>query len=354
MDTRIISRRRTLIVAILIACVALAWVVARAVIQSVTIDEADTYLGFVAPDWPAQWYPSSGNHVLNSVLIRLFTWAFGLSPFTLRLPALIGAAIYLITAVRLCKLLTDSSSLMIPLLLCFCFNPFVMDHLVAARGYSLALAFLTAGLYIVLKTIGQDGSCSTVSASVYRDCVYASMFLALSFNANFSFAYVDAVSMMIFLVWTYWHRAQRDWARIAGACLIPGALITLVISGSVLVDWPKGHLVFGAASWNEVYRGLISSSFYELNQNLVNPLVYRMLDRTRRYLPGAAAVILCCQIALIMMRNGTRRAVEHKTVCLRAAGAITILILSLGLHELQFYAFGILLPKDRTALFLCH
>ena len=61
------------IVLIVLACFALAWVVARACVQSVTIDEADSYLGFVTSDWRTQWYPSSGNHVLNTILMRIFT-----------------------------------------------------------------------------------------------------------------------------------------------------------------------------------------------------------------------------------------------------------------------------------------
>jgi len=40
------------------------WVLARAAVQAITIDEADTYLAFVAPAWPSYWYPASNNHVL--------------------------------------------------------------------------------------------------------------------------------------------------------------------------------------------------------------------------------------------------------------------------------------------------
>ena len=71
---------------------ALLWVVARASVQSLTIDEADTYLSWVRPAWPSHWSAYANNHVLNSMLMRLFTSIFGASALTLRLPALIGAA----------------------------------------------------------------------------------------------------------------------------------------------------------------------------------------------------------------------------------------------------------------------
>src|SRR5712691_13315414 len=68
------------------ACFAMVWAIARAGLQSVTLDEAASYLTFAAPDWPAYWYASSGNHVLNTILERIFSTAFGLSHLTLRAP----------------------------------------------------------------------------------------------------------------------------------------------------------------------------------------------------------------------------------------------------------------------------
>ena len=72
---------------------AMCLVLARANLQSATIDECDTYLTFSALPWPSHWYPSSGNHVLNSIAVRLFTSLFGLSHLTLRSGAIIGAAL---------------------------------------------------------------------------------------------------------------------------------------------------------------------------------------------------------------------------------------------------------------------
>jgi len=74
------------------AC-AFLWIVARACVQSLTIDESDTFLAYVVRANLSDWEASSNNHVLNSLLMRLFVMVFGASPFTIRLPALIGAAV---------------------------------------------------------------------------------------------------------------------------------------------------------------------------------------------------------------------------------------------------------------------
>src|SRR5712691_12020703 len=73
---------------ILTACFALIWIFHRAIVQSITLDEANTFLRWVAPDSPAHWEPHSNNHVLNSTLMRLCIWLLGLSQMAVRAPAL--------------------------------------------------------------------------------------------------------------------------------------------------------------------------------------------------------------------------------------------------------------------------
>src|SRR4051812_14312489 len=124
----------------IVAAFAMAWAIARAAIQSITIDEANTYVQFVARHLYL-WY-SANNHILNSTLMYGFTRALGVSQFTVRLPALIGAAFYISASYRLCRLLRTSLLVQLTLLVCLVFNPFIFDFLVAARGYSLALGFL--------------------------------------------------------------------------------------------------------------------------------------------------------------------------------------------------------------------
>src|ERR1700730_14711057 len=133
------------------ALFAFLWLAGRACVQSITIDEADTYLTYVAPQFPTQWSPSANNQILNSLLMRLFTSVFGPSNLSLRAPALIGAAIFIIAAYFIVTSLSSELMLQWPLFVCLVYNPFIMDHLVAARGYSLALAFLMAVVALAIR-----------------------------------------------------------------------------------------------------------------------------------------------------------------------------------------------------------
>src|SRR4051794_11314491 len=124
---------------IMTGCFAVIWIVHRALVQSITLDEADTFHHWVATALPSHWESHSNNHVLNSTLMRLSIWLFGLGHFAVRAPALLGGVIYIFAASRLCLLLAAGRAFTWVLFVCLVYNPFIMDYLVAARGYGLAL-----------------------------------------------------------------------------------------------------------------------------------------------------------------------------------------------------------------------
>jgi len=142
------SRRVQELVLLGTALFAVVWAIVRASLQSITMDEAFTYLYFVARPIGAVWTPSSNNHVLNSLLMWIAIHAFGTSNITVRAPALLGAVLYILTCKFLCQSVTERFSLQLPLFGCLIFNPFIFDFMVAARGYSLANAFLLVAIAV--------------------------------------------------------------------------------------------------------------------------------------------------------------------------------------------------------------
>lgn len=93
--------RRLLVPALLVYSIILF----RASHQAVTLDEADSFNNFANN----AFYASSGNHVLNSLLARTLTGTFPLSQFTFRLPAMMGAALYLFAAASIVTRLTRNN-----------------------------------------------------------------------------------------------------------------------------------------------------------------------------------------------------------------------------------------------------
>jgi len=341
------------------AVFAILWVTARASVQSVTVDEADCYLSFVEPPWPSHWTAASQNHVLNSVLMRLFTSVFGLSHLTLRAPALIGAAIYVFAAYRFCVLLTEKWILRWAVLLCLAYNPFLMDYLVAARGYSLAVAFLTCTVLIAAHD--QIEILKGHSRSPAWACSLCSICAALSFAANFSFAFVAAAVMLLIFIWACrrgksflpLERPTTQRVRILTACILPGFLVTLFFSASALLRWPAGQLEgVGSTSLVETVRSIVDSSLYALNPHLVNPLLYPVLDRLKDVLLPGLGALSACQFFLVFRNwSSPRDALSGwlTAVASLLAGAVAV---SLSVHWLSFRLFHLLLPKERTGIYL--
>ncbi|MCU1232592.1 MAG: hypothetical protein JWP63_559, partial [Candidatus Solibacter sp.] len=264
----------------------------------------------------------------NSLLMRLFTSVFGVSHLTVRAPALLGAAIYIAAVYLLCVKLTPALTVQWPLFVCLVYNPFVFDHMVAARGYSLALGFLMAALAIAAYRKPEPATCAACSICA-----------ALSFAANFSFAFVDAAAMMAILIWACARtQAIQARVRILGACVLPGLLVSVFLSAPVVLNWPKGQLEFGAHSLGEMSRTVAQSSLYRPNPQLVNPLLLGWIERASRYLLPLLLTLAAWQWA--RRRNPI------------ALALLAILAAAVGAHWLVFRTAGVLLPRDRTAIWI--
>jgi hypothetical protein len=135
-------------------------------------------------------------------------------------------------------LLTTRKLLQVPLFLCLVYNPMVLDYLVAARGYSLAMGFLLAAIVVIARAMLADG---LVEQPGFRGtCVAASVLLALSFSATFSFSFVDAATMLLFFWWAAARRREAGRRiRLAISCFLPGIVVAFVICGYTLWGYPK-------------------------------------------------------------------------------------------------------------------
>lgn len=310
------------------AAFAFLWAIARACVQSITIDEADTYLVWVARHDPSQWEAASNNHVLNSLLMRLFTSVFGVTHLSVRAPALLGAAVYIGAAYLLCRKLTPGLRGQFPVFVCLVYNPFIFDHLVAARGYALALGFLMASMALAVYTRLDVPACALCSACA-----------ALSFAANFSFVFVNAFAMLAILTWACARtQAIQTRVRLLGACLLPGLLVSVFLSVPAVLHWPKGQLDYGAHSLGEMFSTVAKSSLYRLNPQIVNPMLYQWLDAVKPFL-------LPLLLALAGWEWIRRRPALSGVL-------LAILVAAIGAHWLLLRLLRVPLPMDRTAIWM--
>jgi len=339
-------------VMILTACFALIWIVHRALVQSITLDEANTFRYWVAPESPTHWVPHANNHVLNSMLIRLFVWLFGLSHLTVRTPALLGGVLYILAIYGFCTLLCRDLVLMWALFVCFVYNPFIMDYLVAARGYGLALGFLSLAVYLFARALVRLEKPSERDILNYATAISASV--ALSFCANFSFAYANAFLLAALLAWACLEQRKRGviaYARLALAGTFPASLVVFALTGSVLAGFRRDQLIWGVHSLTQTWGDIYEASFAELNQYLVNPLLADFLRAFQPLIVPVAASVVIVYLVLLLLTLQLRHIYTRSRLLL--AGCLAgVLVLTLLAHWLQFKLLKIPLPFERTSLFL--
>lgn len=320
------------------AAFALVWSILRAVQQAITLDEADTYFWFGGREAKFIWYPLPNNHVLNTLLIWLSTHVFGVSALTVRLPALLGAALYISVAYFLCRAITGRFALQFATLICLVYNPFVLDFFAAARGYSLANAFLMAALAIPVWHTRTGRKSVPVSSAL------ASAAIGLSFASNLSFAFVDSAALLVIVIWAIRRRGADSMLRITGCCVLPALVVSLGMCGYPIAHYPREELWYGARSLREMRRSLVDASLYQL----CGPLRHsEAIKSVERFLLLALCVLCAGQLMLGSLDRELRQNVRARIT----ASVAGILILTLTAHYLAFRLARLPLPMSRTGIF---
>jgi hypothetical protein len=155
----------------------------------------------------------------------------------------------------------------------------------------------------------------------------------MSVNANFSFAFVNAVLIgAIFLCAC--HQRPSEWIRLLAACTVSGAAIITIVSGDALVHSRPGELTYGARSLGETFGSIIESSLFRSPIEFLAPVVF----------PLAGITGLLWLLYLLLRRAKSKNAIF-------GWAAAAIFAVTVAIHWAAFRLFGLPLPKDRTALF---
>lgn len=332
------------------ACALLAalWIVCiyRAATQSIVHDEALTYQLYLAGPASRMFQLFDANHhFLNTLLMRVSTTLFGFSALTMRLPALLGAAIFFAALYRFCRWMLGDSWRMTIAVAAVALNPFVLDFMVAARGYGLALAFWMTALALLAPLLSGD-------VRSPRDTRLAGTCAALSVTANLIF--LPPVAMLAAIV--VWRsirnpraaapapskkRAKSEPARprpLWFDFLLPAAVIAVVFLLSAPLENARGSQFYtGAASIPDSLRSLAEASVAHGGPDAYVALATKSIGAIALGL--APLALLAALIAGFLYRN-----LALLLISISACGA-AILVLALHL------AFDFPYPAERTGIY---
>jgi len=245
----------------------------------------------------------ANNHVLNSLLAHLSTGFFGLSEFSLRLPSLLGGALYLYAARLLCRRLFGAGARSFLITALLCTNPFLLDHLSAARGYGMALAFL---LLAADRLIG-------------RRLYAAGIFCGLAIAANLTSVVPVAALAVAYLI-----SAERRLFGFWEQFVVPAILISFVLVIGPLSKATPANFYFGAKRLTDTLASLADLSFPYALRSAVEPAVL--------------LVLAGCVVCVLLRRQES----------FFPAALLASIALAIGLHGVA----GTPYPLTRTALYL--
>jgi hypothetical protein len=160
-----------------------AYEVLRALRVSFSIDEAQTYIRYLSSDVLSIFsFNVANNHFLNTLLAKIFSMIGGNQEFMLRMPNLLGYALYLVFAFLLLNKFVSRTTTVFGFLL-LNLNPYVLDFFSLCRGYGLSLGFLMASFYFFASFLS---GITTQKKDAERDLIFSLCAAAGSVLCNFA------------------------------------------------------------------------------------------------------------------------------------------------------------------------
>ncbi|HEY1754656.1 MAG TPA: glycosyltransferase family 39 protein [Bryobacteraceae bacterium] len=318
----------------------------RAATQSITIDEANTYLAFVQPPLLQILTTYDANHhVLHSLLCKATTSLFGVSEFTLRLPSLAGGLLYCFCAFQICRLLLGDRWTSLLCLSVLILNPLTLDFSSLARGYSLGLGFLFLGVLGLLRQLRAN------SAKFSRwKLALCGVSLGLSISSVLTFVFPVAASVCVFAIPALRHAHDIYKQRIADVAALGGSavVVAFIVNLGPLSQAAPGSFVIGFGSLFETLK----NSLFPFLQNHPSEFVFfrwRIYPLIWLYPASRIAVFLILIMAAVLLgaQAVKRTRFLRSETCFLSALLIATIALLVAAHR----CFGIPYPVARTAIY---
>jgi hypothetical protein len=326
----------------------------RAVHQSITVDEATTYLSYVRGPWSSIYsLYDANNHVLYSILAKLAVRWLRLSEFSLRLPSVLAGFFLVLGLYWMMEAVVPSRAIRWIALIALSLHPLLFDFSVAARGYGLAVTLLVWAVYFCWRR---------------RDAL-AGVLLGLGVSANLTIAFPAAGLILCPLLL----RPKRDHHRSLDAPAGPPAgsaeppargetftvgqrrilesLTMAAAAGAVFVAICIGALATAHTANFYIGEPTIRDSLKELIATSVQGSVVRLSpfgsDRSVDviqffFLPAVAIFILAASARTLFRAPGKRDSLIPLVTLIAALAGLVV----------AHYAVGLNYPIDRAGLYL--
>ncbi len=312
---------------LIIGILAFIYVLYRAIKIGVTYDEVWTIKGFVSQNVTSilNYTPcDANNHIVNTLLIKLFFLFGNHSLFIARLPNVLAFLIYIVFSYKIASKYL-SSFIGFCLFLLLLLNPFVLDFFGLARGYGLSLGFLMGSFYYFITYF---------SVKLPIKLILSFIFGAVAVLCNFSLLNYFLVLLFIVnltsLLFNKQYKIKQN-LLISFAVLIP---LILVIYEPIRKLKENGNLYYGGNTsfYSDTLVSLTKYTFYTSNTSSI--------------------IIYTLNIFIVILLNSTLLSFYFNRQILNPKNLLIGIALFCILSVItQHYLLGTLYLIDRTALF---
>jgi hypothetical protein len=363
------------IAALLLLAALLATNFYRAATQSIVHDEALTWQLYLAgPASMIFQHYDANHHFLATLLFRISTTLFGQSEFAIRLPTVLAGAWFYWTVFRLCGLVLGEGWLFLLGCAVLTLNPILLDFLVAARGYGLAMAGLFWALYQMLAWFHDrsNGAFPKIDdAQIRRRLGKAALGCSIAVATNLTFiipVFIVAAAFCVLILRTaekptpasplpskvrkkgnkpkpeVGPQSARTYAPLIHF-LVPVAVLAVAFLLAAPIDLARSQDFYvGSTTAVESLRNLMNVSFaYGVSSGFLHGTEEIWSNFALIFLP---AMTLAALIAVSLTKQ-LPRSMPALAACLASLVVVGSAILLIAAHLVS----GMLYPVDRTGVY---
>lgn len=206
--------------------------------------------------WEIMMYPDHwpNNHILNTLITKLFIIIFGNEPVIIRLPNLLSFILYAIAIFRINKtILKENSIFFIPAALLFVANPYLLDFFGLCRGYGMSSAIATMSVSYMIS-----GYLDSKQKHIWISYILS----ILASYANFTLL-VFWCTISIFVLFYYFSKSTKQRRQIIKPIVILG-VVTLLYLALIANPIIKMHSTNEFQYWTS--KGFYRDTVYPLIQ----------------------------------------------------------------------------------------
>ncbi len=321
----------------------LAYTVIRASLLSITSDESHTFIEFVNKGiiFLSTYDRASANdHFLNTWLMEITTYIFGINELSLRLPNLLAHFLFLLFSARL-LLKFQSPILIICSFLILNLNPFLLDFFMLARGYGIAIGLMMISLfYSYLFTVEKQ-------PYIYA---FISIFVsALAVLASFTligYLLVNASILILFNLHRIIIKEKKNKTKFMTSIIIQSVVLlsplsVLLFALPVILNMNHSTALFWGGEtgfWKDSVFSLITGLTYD------HPFMRHLRNGIQ------IGVIIVLITSIIMIFAGYRKTKSTERYSFMSS-LFVILFICFLMNFFEYQVLGILYLQERTALF---